>query len=164
MLWVFLLGWCTPPSGGIFCGGNILYFGTAAWAGGPGRMNIWYSSLEVCFSFSWCPFFRHPPFWRLSCCPLFWRVKSTFLFTVILPPSFFGRLGPVLFLFFLVFFWFCWFLNHPSYAFYDFFSIIWGAGVGFWRVFKSTLERLKWCGQIFKKRATRATRGPRGPC
>ena len=133
------MGWCIPPSGGIFCIGNILYFGTAAGAGGPGHLNIWYSSLEVCFSFSWCPSFRHPPFWRLSCSLLFWRVKSSFLFTVILPPSFFVGLGPVLFFIFFGIFCCGPFFSHPSYTFYDLFFVIWVAGVYFLRVFQSTL-------------------------
>ena len=69
----------------------------------------------------------------------FWRVKSSFLFTVILPPSFFVGLGPVLFFIFFGIFCCGPFLNHPSYAFYDFISIIWVAEVCFLRVFKSTL-------------------------
>ena len=62
------------------------------------------------------------------------------------------------FFIFLVFFGIFSCLDLPGYAFYDFFSIIWGAGVCFWRVFQSTLKKWKWCGQIFKTRATRARR------
>ena len=93
-----------PPIRGDFLWWKYTLFWHRSMGWGPVRLNIWYSSLEVCFSFSWSPFFRHPPFWSLSGCHLFWRVKSSFLFTVILPPSFFGGLGPVLFFIFLVFF------------------------------------------------------------
>ena len=124
-------------------------------------MNICYSSLEVCFSFSWCPFFRHPPFWRLSCCPLFWRVKSSFLFTVILPPSFYGGLGLVLFLFFLVFFCFGSFLNPPSYAYYDFFFLFLGGSGVFLEGVQKYFVKIEMMWSNFKK--TRATRDARTP-
>ena len=142
-----------PPSGGIFCGGNIFYFGTTGWAGGAawlefliyffGRIGLVFITFPLSFSCPWCPSFRHPHFWRLSGSLLFWRLQRSFLFTVVFSPSFFGGLGPVLFLFFWYFFCFCSFLNLPGYVLYYFFSIIWVAGVCFWRVFKSTLKKWK---------------------
>ena len=53
----------------------------------------------------------------------------------------------IFFLFFCLFFWYFFvsgpFFDSPSYVFYDFFFLIWGAGVCFLRVFKSTLKKWK---------------------
>ena len=106
-----------------------------------GRMGLVFITFPLSFSFPWSPSFRHPHFWRLSGSLLFWRLQRSFLFTVVFSPSFLGGLGPVLFSIFLVFFGIFSCLDLPGDAFYDFFSIIWGAGVCFWRVFKSTLKK-----------------------
>ena len=103
-------------------------FGTLLWKYGPGFHNL-PSFLQLLLVSSFLKAFPQS----------FGRIKSSFLFTVIFSPSLFVDLGPVIFFIFLVFFCFFSFLDLPGYAFYDFFSIIWGAGVCFFGVFKSTL-------------------------
>ena len=157
---IFIMLWCwgcffggIPPIRGDFWWWKyILFWGHSMGWGAAwleflilffGRMGLVLKTFPLSFSCPWSPSFRHPHFWRLSGSLLFWRLQRSFLFTVVFSPSFLGGLGPVLFSIFLVFFGIFSCLDLPGYAFYDFFSIIWVAGVCFWRVFKSTLKKWK---------------------